>query len=762
MKSIFRKLLIATIAVVVLGTVCFAYIQRHSALDGPTRLYRAALVPVHTRENPFYPEGQLELYDSLAQEHPGFGRSEMMLHAFRAQILLQMGREKDATTDLENFMQHTEGDNTDPFYKNAEKMLSLAYLRLGERSNCISNHMGGSCVFPIQGDGVYTDPTASQKAIKGYEALLQANPDDLESRWLLNVAYMTIGQYPAKVPPEMLIPGLDGDNSDVRVKPFTDISADLGLNHFRSEAGGAIVDDFNNDGYLDVVLSSWDLTEPMHFFKNNGDGTFTDCSKSSGLSEIKGGLNIVQADFNNDGFTDILVIRGAWLGELGKQPKTLLRNNGDGTFTDVTVESGLLSFGPTQAAVWADFNNDGWLDLYVGNESRGMFAHPGELWINNQDGTFSNVAREAGVDKILFTKGVTAADYNRDGWPDIFCSSLDGRRTLLKNKGIPGKIPQFEDVTHAAGLDNELIKTFPTWFFDYDNDGWPDIFVCGYAFKGGMASAAAAEALGKPKPGEPSLMYLFHNNHDGTFTEVNKAVGLDRTVFSMGANFGDLDNDGYLDMYLGTGNPDFASLVPNKLFKNMAGQRFADVTSSARVGNLQKGHGVAFADLNNDGNQDIFIESGGAYKGDAYYNSLYLNPGQNDSNNWVSVLLKGTKSNRSAIGAHIALTFREDGAQRTVYMDVNSGGSFGGNPFRKEIGIGKATIIDEMTITWPTSGIVQVFKDVAPRQFLTIEEGKDELMKQDIKKLVFKSKPGMGGMDMMKMLDCAPPTTSGK
>ncbi len=132
------------------------------------------------------------------------------------------------------------------------------------------------------------------------------------------------------------------------------MSSALKLNSFRSQAGGSIVDDFNNDGQLDIVVSSWDLDESMHYFKNNGDGSFTDLSESSGLSKIKGGLNIIQADYNNDGYTDIFVLRGAWLGEFGKQPNSLLRNNGDGTFTDVTAESGILSFHPTQTAVWAD------------------------------------------------------------------------------------------------------------------------------------------------------------------------------------------------------------------------------------------------------------------------------------------------------------------------------------------------------------------------------------------------------------------------
>ncbi|WP_431216270.1 FG-GAP repeat domain-containing protein [Puia sp. P3] len=201
------------------------------------------------------------------------------------------------------------------------RQLALAYLRLGERSNCISGHSSGSCIFPIRDNGVYTDPTASMNSIRVYKQLLQLDSGDLESRWLLNIAYMTIGQYPAMVPPAWLIPGLGADTSSAQIRAFTDVARELKINNYRSQAGGAIVDDFNNDGYLDIVTSSWDLSESMHFFRNNADGSFTDVSKESGLSEIKGGLMITQADYNNDGFTDIFVSRGAWRGRWGISQK---------------------------------------------------------------------------------------------------------------------------------------------------------------------------------------------------------------------------------------------------------------------------------------------------------------------------------------------------------------------------------------------------------------------------------------------------------
>jgi hypothetical protein len=748
-KKIYKVILVSGITLLVIFITSFTYLKKHERLEKMNQLYRESLKEVFCKENVFTPTAELAYCDSILALAGNSSQSIFMARYSEAKDYLRLGEEQksiDIMLDLLNKSPYVEK----PLKIDIQKNLAIEYLRMGERSNCIANHSGGSCIFPIEGTGIYADPTYSKKGIEMYKELLRQNPGDLESRWLLNVAYMTIGEYPGQVPADQLIPGLDSDTSSIKVHPFKDMAGPLNLNTFRNMAGGSIVEDFNNDGYLDIVTSCWGLKYGMHYFRNNKDGTFSDESEQSGLDKIKGGLNIIQADYNNDGFPDILVLRGAWLTKFGKQAKSLLRNNGNGTFTDVTVESGLLSINPTQAASWADFNNDGWLDLFIGHETSSPDnPNPSELYINNRDGTFTNVAEKSGCWQLGFMKGVTTADYNNDGWPDIFISMLDGKKMLLKNKGVKSNIPQFEDATHEAGLDLQPTNTFPTWFWDYDNDGWPDIFVCGYEFQNSLAKVVAADAL-HTLTGNSSKMYLYRNNHDGTFTDVTMEMGLDHPVFAMGANFGDIDNDGWLDMYLGTGNPDYKSLIPNKLFKNIEGKRFVDVTSSARVGNLQKGHGVAFADINNDGNQDIFVEMGGAFPGDAYYNSLYVNPGQ-ENNNWVSVLLEGSVSNRSAIGAHIAVTFREGGKRRTVYRDVNCGGSFGSSPFRKEIGIGKATVIDELIIKWPTSGTVQVFKNIKPCQFLHIKENSNQVEKMDLKMLNFET-----AGTKKNMIDCSP------
>ncbi|HEY6504033.1 MAG TPA: CRTAC1 family protein [Chitinophagaceae bacterium] len=668
-------------------------------------------------ENMFSAEAILRFCDSVLNT----SSQQMTLEEAKYRkglALLQLGEEGKAIEVYKELLNNVSMGEFDK-RRQIMKDLAVSYLRLGERMNCIHNHSAESCIFPITSGGIHKDKTGSEKAIELYKTLLLNDPSDLESRWLMNVAYMTIGGYPQQVPPAYLLKVADDDSMHL-IKPFTDVAANIGLN-LRDMGGGSIVDDFNNDGYPDIVLSSWALTEPMHYLRSNGNGTFTDASDSSGLGYLTGGLNIMQTDYNNDGFKDIFVLRGAWKGKFGKNPNSLLRNNGDGSFTDVTKESGLLSFHPTQTATWADFNNDGWLDVFIGNETTpagGINAC--ELFINNQNQTFTEIATKAGCAITEFVKGVTSGDYNNDGKTDIFISTLNGKRILLKNESVSGVV-KFEDVTQQAGLNNNMTRSFPTWFWDYDNDGWLDILACGYEFSEPLAYYAAAEAIQAPV-GNAGKVFLFRNKHDGTFEDVSVKVGLTKIAFAMGANFGDIDNDGYLDFYLGTGNPLFKSLIPNKLFKNINGSHFMDITTSARVGNLQKGHGISFADMDNDGDEDIYIEMGGAYTGDAYENSFYLNPGQN-KNHWINISLEGVVSNKVAIGAKIKVSFKENGIVRSVYRDVNSGGSFGSNPLRQHIGIGQGTSIDSIEVKWPVTGKVQVFKNPPIDANISIKEG---------------------------------------
>jgi hypothetical protein len=194
-------------------------------------------------------------------------------------------------------------------------------------------------------------------------------------------------------------------------------------------------------------------------------------------------------------------------------------------------------------------------------------------------------------------------------------------------------------------------------------------------------------------------------------------------MFGMGANYGDLDNDGYPDFYVGTGAPDLRSVVPNRVFHNQSGRGFQEVTFASGLGHIQKGHGVGFGDFDRDGDQDIYTVVGGAVEGDHFRNALFENPGH--GGNWVTIDLVGTASNRSAIGARLRLTVtKADGSTRTLHRTVDTGGSFGASSLQQEIGLGGATRIDTLAISWPHAAQdTQTFRDLAVNQHVRIVEG---------------------------------------
>jgi hypothetical protein len=485
-----------------------------------------------------------------------------------------------------------------------------------------------------------------------------------------------------------------------------------------------ILDDFDGDNWLDVVESNMDPSGQLRFFHNNGDGTFVERTEEAGLTGIAGGLNIINADYNNDGHMDVLVQRGAWFGEHGRMPRSLLRNDGHGKFTDVTFDAGLAEENfPSQTAAWADYDNDGDLDLYVGNESTPQSVFPNELFRNEGDGTFVNVAKDAGVKNLRFAKGVVWGDYDADGRPDLYVSNLGEDNRLYHNNGDG----TFTDVAPSLGVTGPK-DSFAVWFWDYDNDGALDIYVTTYYQDNGAERlrAVAATYLGQPSKAEPAKLY--RGDGHGTFRDVAAEQGLARIkTLPMGANFGDLDNDGWLDFYLGTGYPNYDGLIPNVMYRNRGGSGFADVTTAGGFGHLQKGHGVAFADYDHDGDQDVFEQMGGAYPGDGFANAVYQNPGF--GNHWIAVKLVGVRSNRSAIGARIRVDVDivDHGRRRSVYRWVNSGGSFGANPLRQHFGLGQAGKVEMIEVHWPTTGATQTFRDVPVDQLVEITEGENEL-----------------------------------
>ncbi|HTL68752.1 MAG TPA: CRTAC1 family protein [Lacunisphaera sp.] len=677
------------------------------------------------------------------------------------EALLNDGQSEAALREFEAYerVATTSGTGIAPVIR--DKLLfmeALCNLRLGEQENCMTNHNADSCLLPIQGGGVHRIQRGSRAAVGLLTRLLEHDPRRFDAGWLLNIASMTLGEYPDGVPPQWRIdPKVFASEYDIG--RFRDVAGPLGLD-VDDLSGGVVLDDFNNDGLLDVMVSGYGFHSQLRLFRNNGDGTFTDCTAAAGLLGLTGGLNMFQADYNNDGFMDVFILRGAWLGEEGRFPNSLLRNNGDGTFTDVTEEAGLLSFHPTQAATWLDYDGDGWIDLFIGNESEGTKSvHPCELYHNNGDGTFTECATATGVAYTEFVKAVVSGDYNRDGRPDIYLSLRDGPNLLLRNDGpapAAADAPRsrapawhFTNVASAAGV-TEPVYSFPCWFWDYDNDGWPDILVTGYRIHD--VGDVAADYLGLPS--DAARPRLYHNNHDGTFADVTAAAGLNRVIHAMSGNFGDLDNDGWLDFYAGTGDPSLSTLIPNRMFRNDGAGHFQEVTTSGGFGQLQKGHGIAFGDLNNDGDQDVYSVLGGAYPGDHYPRQLFANPGH--GNHWLKLKLEGVQSNRAAIGAVIKVVVQTAAGERSIYRTVGSGGSFGASPMRQEIGLGQATAVVRVEISWPRTGKTQVVSLPAMDQCYVIREGTARASEVELKRFPWPA-PGTPGRPHQHVMGAAGP-----
>ncbi len=657
-----------------------------------------------------------------------------------AEAELRLGNELEAIRLFTEARDLIPESAPDPGYLNhSQYRLGVAHLRRAETLNCAHHANPDACILPLRRAGIHRDQNPARQAILAFTKVIEFTPEptvqsvlddtawlNLSARWLLNIAYMTVGGYPDEVPEAYLLPPAVFQSVH-QIPRFDNVAPALGLDTF-DLSGGAVADDFDNDGYLDILVSTYDVQGRLHFFRNNQDGTFSDRTQEAGLIELLGGLNIVQADYDNDGNVDVFVLRGAWFGQHGRHPNSLIRNNGDGTFADVTFAAGLgEAHYPTQTASWADYDNDGALDLYVGNETSPELVASSQLFRNNGDGTFTDVAEAAAVMNHRYAKAAIWGDYDADGFPDLYVSNMGGANRLYRNTGRGFFIDVAPDLDVANPRDS-----FPAWFWDVDNDGALDLFVSAYAAD---IQHLAARALGFP--GATELARLYRGTGDGHFEDVADRYELVEPSAPMGSNFGDLDNDGYLDFFLGTGYPPYESIMPSLMYRNQGGQRFVDVTYSGGFGHLQKGHSVFFADLDNDGDQDVFEQMGGAYPGDGFSNALFENPGF--GNNWIAVKLVGVRSNRSAIGARIRIDVIEDEAPRSIFRYVNSGGTFGANPLRQTIGLGGAARIERLEVFWPTTGVTQSFTDLGVNQTIRVVEDEDSYMTVDLKTLTFRS-----------------------
>lgn len=587
--------------------------------------------------------------------------------------------------------------------------LALTWMRLGETRNCVALHTSQSCILPIGPAGVHTDQSGSRNAIAILEELLADDPEHVPSRWVSNIAYMTLGEYPDGVPPGVLIPP-ERWESEEAFRHFTDVGPENGLSR-TSLTGAVLVEDLTGDGRLDVMECSWDPEQSIALYPNSGGGPFVDEGAARGLAGITGGVNLRQADFDGDGDVDVFVCRGTWWGALGRHPSSLLANDGGGSFTDVAYDAGLAGDGldyPSHAAAWADHDRDGDVDIFCANESGQGFEATSQLFRNDGDGTFTDVASAAGVENLRFAKGCAWGDVEGDGDPDLYVANFMQPNRLYLNGGDGA----FADVAEERGVAGPSAAT-TCWFFDQDGDGDLDLFCATYRT---FLENVACEYLGCETRGVSEPLHLWHGDGAGGFEEVGADLGLTRNAISQGGDFGDLDDDGRLDVYLGTGFAVYEALVPNLMLRNR-GDRFADVTTAGGFGHLQKGNGVAFADIDADGDQDVLLQVGGQYTVDAFGDVLFENPG--GENAWIRLRLVGATPNTAAIGAEVRVL----AGSRELRRTVGFGSSHGGSPLEVHVGLGSEEGVDRVEVTWPSSGRVQVFEGLAVRRRWKLVEG---------------------------------------
>ncbi len=644
--------------------------------------------------------------EQLLINKPAFksGKEAIVWNLKYAFELLNSGNAHGAINEIETFLKDFNGSDEEkiriPQFKSLYELLAVAYLRHGENENCVANHNSESCILPLKGKAIHVKKNGSQQAMRYYAMLLEVYPDDIQLKWLFNIAAMMLGDFPQGVPEKFRIDFAAVDTKVTGFTPLYNAATDLGVD-VKGLSGAGIIEDFNGDGFMDVFASSYGIQDNATLFFSDGKGGFIDVTDSAQLRGITGGLNAKQADFNNDGFMDILLLRGAWLDEGGEWPNSLLRNNGDGTFSDVTFAAGMgSSFYPTETATWADVNNDGWVDVFIANENNDKNAHPCELFINNGDGTFTDKAKDWGMDgNFGYAKAANFADFNNDGWMDLFLGCLGQPNYLFMNRGKqPNGELKFENIAGKAGVTLPNMS-FPAIVVDFDHNGYPDILSTSFPLNrlDYVAQDVGEEMLGIPNKVEKTKLFLNQGNEN--FKEVSKEWNIDKMIFAMGFNSGDLNNDGWIDVYAGTGAFAFTTLVPNRVFLNRGGKGFDEVTMGSGMGHLQKGHGIGFGDLDNDGDQDVYVTLGGAVEGDDAHNALFVNP--NTGNNWLRLQLRSSE-NKNSIGARVRVTGKTaSGNLQNWYHTVGDGGTFGSNSMELEIGMGALTEILEVGIDWP-------------------------------------------------------------
>ena len=478
------------------------------------------------------------------------------------------------------------------------------------------------------------------------------------------------------------------DAANAPLLAFEDIAPKLGIHELNGN-GTAAWGDIDGDGDLDLMVAGSGVF--LRVYRNDGD-KFTDVTDAVGLAHVPCGYSLNLIDYDNDGWPDLFISLNGWSGPMPDR----LYHNDHGHFIDVSKKSGADDPGSGFVSLWGDLDNDGWLDLVVAN---GVLKEGSvtQIYRNNHNGTFTNITKAAGLDEppSYGAIGIALGDYDKDGRLDILINGRESAPNRLYHND--GNL-HFTEVAAKAGVVQPPHNGFVCFFFDYNNDGWPDILTTSLApWEAAVEGLKKGYAPASARAVHPDASRLFRNNGNGTFTDVTFEAKLYYPTGTMGAGVADLDNDGYLDVYIGTGDPQISRLEPNRLFRNNGDGTFADLTNFvglARPGN--KGHGVAFVDIDDDGALDMFAQLGGHYPGDHTYNAFYHNL-KAAQNHWLEVELRGVKSNRMAVGAQITVK----AGDLLVYREVKGSEGFGATSmFRQHFGLGRTL----RSIPWRSAG----------------------------------------------------------
>lgn len=589
------------------------------------------------------------------------------------------------------------------------------------------------CVLPVTQFQDRAD--SSRAAAKLFEELLDRyDRTNRLYQWLLNFCYMTVDGFPQEVPERYLIQTrfIDSFYGEHRKEieqrcsylMFEDRAPELGVDTYNTGRGVA-VEDFDKDGYLDIVTGgSFDVVK---YYWNDHGRAFTDRTAEAGLGKIKQPFVITCADYDNDGWVDIFFGRpfGSY---------SLFRNNHNGTFTDVTDDSGLNEgksgdeINATWISAWADVDNDGDLDLFLAQWGfkipfvSGLMAKPridSKLFIN-ENGHFVDKTREFGLNDMVedqYFIGAAFGDYDADGYPDLFLSSpLRNTSVLLRN--ISGKL--FEN----TGLIDPVEVGFSAAFVDINHDGRLDIFHAGFAdAKSSTEQTVFGENLDRYHSGHSTILM---QTPDGKFQRRDDFF--DMPMSTMGSSFGDINNDGCYDFYLGTGDPEGWFVLPNLMYLGVTqgtncDARLINVSMLNGFGTIQKGHGTVLFDFDNDGRQDVYSSLGGMWPADAWPNQFFVNRSKLE-NSWVKIRLRGRRTNYFGVGATIKVVAENQKHEEIIryyLMDQKTG--FGSAPYLAHIGLMNATRINKVEVFWPASGCRKTYKAEIDR--LTILDEQD-------------------------------------